>query len=52
MTKQSKIVAVNRIKNEIAYIFSDRAHGGPIRKEELANWQRQLKEVEALEVDE
>ena len=52
MTKQAKTVAVNHVKNEIAHIFSDRAHGGPARKEELAEWQRQLKEAEAIEVDE
>lgn len=48
MTKQSKEALIRRIKTEIAFIYSDRAHGGPARAEEMADWKRQ--EAEALQI--
>lgn len=45
MTTDSLKAKIARARNEIAFIFSDRAQGGPSRDEELARRRAELREL-------
>lgn len=51
MTKQTKLHKMNAIRTEISFIRSQAACGGPARKDELEQLRQELKELEAVEVE-
>ncbi len=43
--ERGRQMEITRVRNEIAFIHSQRACGGPERTEEMERWQKRLQEL-------